>query len=354
MVKLLSVEMLATLIEKHGFTQFLSDLISYTKSDFSRWESFDKMPRPASHVPGGVIELMPISDESLYSYKYVNGHPKNPESGKQTVVATGQLSRVEDGYPLMISEMTTLTGLRTAATSALATDLFARTDSKIVALLGTGAQSEFQILAHTLVRDITTIQYYDTDPRAMDKFESNMQDSGLILRRCTSGEAAVTNADIIIVCTACKNHVDVVRKEWVKPGAHINGLGGDCPGKTELDINLLPSSKVIVEFFEQSFIEGEIQRFTEKEAKKIVHAELWEVVNGQKSARENDTEITIFDSVGFAIEDFSALRLTYELATKYNIGVDYNMVPPIKDPKNLISVLETAFTKSFPVNKCSA
>ena len=354
MVKLLSVEMLADLIQKHGFNNFLKDLITYTKEDFSRWESFDKMPRPASHVPGGVIELMPICDDVFYSYKYVNGHPKNPESGKQTVIATGQLSRVKDGYPLMISEMTTLTALRTAATSALATDLMSRKDSQVIALLGTGAQSEFQVLAHKMVRNITTVKFYDVDPKAMDKFEKNMAHSGLELIRCDSGESAVRDTDIIIVCTACKNHVDVVKKEWVKAGTHINGLGGDCPGKTELDIKLLPESKVIVEFFEQSFIEGEIQRFDHEAALKIVHAELWEVVTGKKPARENDQEITIFDSVGFAIEDFSVLRLTYELACKYNAGVEYNMVPPIKDPKNLISVLEKSFQKACISERLSA
>ena len=349
MVKVLSVEMLKNIIQKHGINQFIRNLISYIKADFSKWDSFHKTPRSAAHVPGGVIELMPINNDQLYSYKYVNGHPKNPESRKQTVIATGQLSRVKDGYPVMISEMTVLTALRTAATSALASDLLSRKDSITLGLIGTGAQSEFQVLAHKLIRDFQHINYYDIDENAMSKFKHNMQNYGIDTTQMDSAKCVAESSDVLIICTACKKHVDVIKQEWIRPGTHINGLGGDCPGKTEIDKKLLPNSKVIVEFFEQSFIEGEIQRFDKKTAKNIVHAELWEIINSHKQSRINNTEITIFDSVGFAIEDFSALRLTYDLACQYAIGKDINMIPPISDPKNLISILEHNKIKGIKV-----
>jgi len=291
---------------------------------------------------------MPIADKEYFSYKYVNGHPGNPsDNNKQTVVATGQLSKVSDGYPLFISEMTTLTALRTAATSALASDLLARKDAKTIAMIGTGAQSDFQILAHCLVRDIDTVRYHDIDANAMIRFYGNMHGYDFKLVACESNEEAVKDADIIIVCTACKNHVDVIKEEWVKPGVHINGLGGDCPGKTEIEKSLLPKAKVVVEYFEQSFFEGEIQRFSEKEAKDIVYAELWELITDQKAGRENDEEITLFDSVGFAIEDFSVLKMTYELCEKYQMGRVMNMIPPLNNPKNLFSVLRLSSDSSM-------
>lgn len=112
---------------------------------------------------------MPTADKELFTYKYVNGHPGNPKYGKQTVIATGQLSEIKHGYPLLISEMTILTALRTAAATILATDYLARKDSKTMALIGTGAQSEFQTLAHKLIRPIQTVRYFDTDPQAMKK-----------------------------------------------------------------------------------------------------------------------------------------------------------------------------------------
>lgn len=338
-MKILSVEALTQLIMQHGFDHYLTDLIQTLKQDYSRWQKFTKMPRPAMHVPGGVLELMPICDDTYYSFKYVNCHPKNPLTGKLTVVATGQLSRIDTGYPLMFSEMTLLTALRTVATSALATDLMARKNAKIMALIGTGAQSEFQVRGLQLVRDIVEVRFFDIDPAAMDKFEQNLAGDSVRLIRCKNAKEAVEGADIVTTCTACKDHVDVIKNEWIKSGTHINALGGDCPGKTELELSILPRSRIVVEYFEQSCTEGEIQRWTQADAKKHVYAELHELINGTKQGRENDQEITLFDSVGIALEDYSALRLTYELALKYNLGQDLNLIPDLTDPKNLISIL---------------
>ena len=338
-MKLITVQDLAVIVKHHGFDDFMRDLVSYLKQDFIRWSEFDKSPRYAAHVPGGVLELMPTADNQYFSYKCVNGHPANPFSGKQTVVATGQMNEIKYGYPVLLSEMTTLTGFRTAATAIIATDYLARQNSSVLAIIGTGAQSEFQTLAQKLVRPIKTVRYFDTDPEAMLKFAKNLANSGLELIACKDAEEACFGADIITVCTACKLHAIVIQDAWVKPGVHINGLGGDCPGKTELEKAMLFRSKVVVEFTEQSMVEGEIQQLTPAEAKDVIYAELWELINGNKVGRQNDDEITIFDSVGFAVEDFSALRLTHDLAHKYGIGHDVDMVPNIQDPKNLISVL---------------
>jgi ornithine cyclodeaminase len=339
-MKIISVESLTKLIELYGFENYLRDLMGALKRDFGNWDSFTKIPRPAMHVPGGVLELMPICDnKTYYSFKYVNCHPKNPLIGQQTVVATGQLCRIDTGYPIMFSEMTILTALRTAATSALATDLMARKNAKVFALIGTGAQSEFQMRGQLLVRDISEVRYFDIDPAAMDKFEKNFRKSSFKLVRCKNAQEAVLGADIITVCTACKAHVDVVKNKWIVPGVHINAMGGDTVGKTELEKNILPRSRIFVEYFDQSFIEGEIQRFPEKKARELVQGELHELVNGRKKGRLSRNDITLFDSVGIALEDYSVLRLTYELAEKFGIGEEINLTPILPDPKNLMSVL---------------
>lgn len=341
-MKIISIESLQKIVNQHGFDNFLLDLKKALMRDFSRWEKFTKMPRPAMHVPGGVLELMPICDNELYySFKYVNCHPKNPDSGQMTVVATGQLSRIDTGYPLMFSEMTLLTAFRTAAESALATDLMSRRNSHVLAIIGTGAQSEFQVKALQLVRKITEVRYFDIDIKAMDKFEKNMKNTKLTIIRCRSVKEAVQGADVITICTACKAHVDVVKNAWIKEGVHINALGGDTIGKTELELSILSRSRIVVEYFEQSFIEGEIQRLSETDAKKKVYAELHELVKGNKKGRIKESDITLFDSVGIGLEDYSALRLTYELAEKYSIGEDLHLIPAQKDPKDLFSVLST-------------
>lgn len=339
-MKLISVQDLANIVHKHGFNTFMEDLVKYIKEDFLRWNEFDKSARYAAHVPGGVIELMPIADKQYFTFKYVNGHPDNPLQGKQTIIAVGQMSGVHDGFPILLSEMTTLTALRTSATSMIATDNLAKKKSSVLALVGTGAQGEFQALGHRMVRPITTIRYYDIDPQAMKKFERNMSGKGFKLIPCKDAEEACKGADIITVCTACKKHAVVIKNSWVEHGCHINGLGGDCPGKTELEKSILFRGKVCVEYKAQSLIEGEIQQLKEEEVDKVVYAELWELINGSKMGREKDSEVTVFDSVGFAIEDFSALRLTYDLSKRYGIGQEAHLTPQIKDPKNLYSVLD--------------
>lgn len=347
-MKIITVESLTEILARYGLDNYLVDLMEALKRDFGRWQSFTKMPRPAMHVPGGVLELMPICDnETYYTFKYVNCHPKNPLIGQQTVVATGQLSRIDTGYPLMFSEMTILTALRTAANAALATDLMSRKDSRILALIGTGAQSEFQVEGLQLVRDLNEVRYFDIDPKAMDKFAENMNNTGIKLVRCRDAEEAVKGADIITTITACKANVDVIKNKWVKAGVHINALGGDTIGKTELELGILKRCRIVVEYFDQSLIEGEIQRLKRNEAKKMVYAELFELVNGSKTGRKNDREITLFDSVGIALEDYSVLRLTYELAQKYNLGEEGNFTPQLTDPKDLIATLRLKRPRFF-------
>jgi ornithine cyclodeaminase len=343
MVRLLNVKMMTKLIHKQGIEAIFADIMAQLKKDFTNWESFQNIPRPAFHVDGGVLELMPVCGKEKFAFKCVNGHPKNTAVGKQTVVATGQLLNVDDGYPILITEMTLLTALRTASVSAIASDLMARKDASTLAVIGNGAQSEYQTIAHKLIRDIKEVRYFDTDPKAMDKYEQNMKlnfaGHKVDLVRCNDAKSAVTGADIIIVCTACKAHAEVIKYDWLTKGQHINGLGGDCPGKTELQKEILENSYVAVEFFDQSFIEGEIQVFDEEKARSIVDAHFYEIIRGDKVGRNNDDEITVFDSVGIALEDLSALSVIHTLSEKYNIGEIYEMIPDIKDPKNLFGLL---------------
>jgi ornithine cyclodeaminase len=297
-------------------------------------------PRPSIDTPGGVIELMPIRSKDKHVFKYVTSYPRNPDLGYQTVVALGQLSNVATGYPLMVAEMSAMTALRTAVTTALATSLMARKSSRVMAMIGTGAQSEFQVRVAALLCGIDEIHYFDTDSKAMDKFAFNMQDHPLKLVRCKNVKEAVKGADIITTCTANMGHHDVLKNDWVKPGVHINAIGGDCPDKTELEVVILPRARLVTDYFEQAITEGEIQRFSRSTAKSMVYAELHDLVTGHKQGRHEDEEITIYDSVGMALEDYSALCLTYRLAKQYKLGEHYHMLPMIDAPKDLISSLQ--------------
>ncbi len=333
MTQFIGISEMGRLVRATGTARFLTRLADYIRTEFSRWAEFEKSARVASHSKVGVIELMPTSDGRLYSFKYVNGHPGNPRTGKLTVTAFGVLADVETGYPLLISEMTLLTALRTAATSAVAAKALARPDSKVLALLGAGAQSEFQALAFQALVGIEEIRVYDPDVRAVEKFMANAAGFGLRLIRMPSAEVAVRGADIVTVCTAVKGRATVIDAAMLSPGTHVNAIGGDCPGKTELHADVLDAARVFVEFAPQTRVEGEIQQAPPD----YPVTELWEVLTGKKAGRTNATEITVFDSVGFAIEDFSALRLVHDLTA--GAGRSLDLIPDMADPKNLYGEL---------------
>jgi ornithine cyclodeaminase len=174
MVDFIGVERVTELVAQRGAAYFIEELAAQIQADFLRWDAFDKSPRHATHSSVGVIELMPTSDGQLYAFKYVNGHPSNTALGLLTVTAFGVLSDVRTGYPLLLSELTLTTALRTAATSALAARRMARPDSRVMALIGNGAQSEFQAIAFHHMLGIRELRLYDTDPRATHKLERNL------------------------------------------------------------------------------------------------------------------------------------------------------------------------------------
>ncbi len=224
---------------------------------------------------------MPISDPELYAFKYVNGHPSNPLRGYQTVTAFGVLANVHNGYPVFVAEMTLLTALRTAATSAFAARALARPDSSVMALIGTGSQAEFQALAFREVLGISRLRVFDTDPDAMAKLVRNLTPLGFEIEVCGTAAEAARGADIVTTCTADKQNATVLSDADVQPGTHLNAIGGDCPGKTELDPAILDRAAVFVEYTPQTRIEGELQN---KPADFAV-TELWEVVTGAAPGR---------------------------------------------------------------------
>lgn len=331
----LDVSDMQSLFRKVGLTSLNKQLVEQLEDDLRQWQRFSKSPRHATHYDHGVIELMPCSDDQLYTFKYVNGHPNNTLEGKLCVAAMGLLADVSTGYPLMISEMTLLTALRTAAVAALGARYLARPESTVLSIIGTGAQSEFQAMAISSFFNIDEVRIYDTDRQAMLKFSENMESRFNKIIPCGAIRQTVKPADIIVTATAAKKAVELFTLNDIKPGAHIHAMGGDCPGKTELGKDLLNNSKLVVEYREQSLLEGEIQQLDESS----IYAELWQLVTEDKKGRENNDEITILDSVGFALEDFSTLKLVYKLAEELKLGKHIELIPELDDPKNLYSLI---------------
>ncbi|MCV6546707.1 MAG: ornithine cyclodeaminase [Cohaesibacter sp.] len=337
-VPFVSVDNMMKLVLNIGIENVLKGIAEQIENDFKRWKLFDKTPRIASHSKEGVIELMPTSDGEVYGFKYVNGHPKNTKEGLQTVTAFGLLADVESGYPVLLTEMTILTALRTAAMSAVAAKYLAPKQSKVMAMIGNGAQCEFQALAFKDICGIDTVRLFDIDPIATDKAVFNLKDSGLTIIRTSSHEDCVNGADIITTCTADKQYATILTDNMVGSGIHINAIGGDCPGKTELHKDILLRSDIFVEFPPQTRVEGEIQQL---DADHPV-TELWQVITGDKKGRTDNQQITLFDSVGFAIEDFSALKYLYGAIKNTSFYDELDMIADPDEPRDLFGMVQRA------------
>jgi ornithine cyclodeaminase len=338
LVPFVSVDQMMKLVHKIGITQVLTDLAYEIEADFRRWPQFDKTPRVASHSDIGVIELMPTSDGETYGFKYVNGHPSNMARGLQTVTAFGLLADVATGYPLLLSEMTILTALRTAATSAMAAKHLAPEASTTMALIGNGAQAEFQALAFQAICGLTEVRLYDIDPAATAKCARNLAGSGLTVTPCRTAEEAILGAHIITTVTADKAYATILTDNMVGAGVHINGVGGDCPGKTELHRDILLRSSIFVEYPPQTRIEGEIQQLDPDHPV----TELWQVITGATPGRTSADQVTLFDSVGFAVEDFSALRYIHKKALETGLYTNLDMIADPDDPRDLFGMLMRA------------
>jgi ornithine cyclodeaminase len=333
MTRFIDVATMADLVAECGLETFLGDLADALAADFVRWPEFDKSARVASHSEVGVIELMPAADRQRYAFKYVNGHPANTRRGLYTVMAFGVLADVDTGWPVLLSELTLATALRTAATSLMAARALARPDARRMALIGNGAQAEFQALAFHAHLGIEEIVAFDVDPAATDKLMRNLAQAapGLRVRRAASTREAVRGADIVTTITADKTRATILTPDLIEPGMHLNAVGGDCPGKTELHADVLRAARVFVEYEPQTRIEGDIQQLPAD----FPVVDLWRVLAGQAEGRQRADQVTVFDSVGFALEDFSTLRLVAERAEALGLGETIELVPSADDPKDL-------------------
>lgn len=340
MTTLLTTHDIARIAATHGLPDILGRLVGYLEADFGRWADFDKSARTAAHSAVGVIELMPVADDKEYSFKYVNGHPGNTRFGLPTVMAFGALADVDTGLPTVLSELTLTTAIRTAATSVMAAKRLARTGARTMALIGNGAQSEFQALAFHHLLGIAEVRLFDVDPAATDKLAANLADAapGLRVIRSASTADAVRGADVVTTATADKTNATILTADMIEPGMHINAVGGDCPGKTELDARVLDQASVYVEFEPQSRIEGELQQMPAG----FAVTEFWRVLAGDAQGRRSDAEVTVFDSVGFALEDYSALRLMRDCAARLGLGRPIDLVPMMDNPKDLFGHLRAA------------
>ena len=271
----------------------------------------------------GDLRTMPgyLEEQDITGVKIVNVHPDNRKIGLPTVMALVVLNSTETGAPLAIMDGTYLTDMRTGAAGGVAVKYLSRKNARTVGFVGTGNQARSQLLAINEIMDIYEIKAMSASEKETLAFKDDME----LRIECeiTTKKTIREVCDCDILVTTTPSRGPIVENDWILEGTHINAIGADAPGKEELDPLILKRAKVIVDDIQQASHSGEVNVPISKGLLSVndIFGELGEVITGKKKARTNDSDITVFDSTGLAIQDVATADMVYRKALKANIGM---------------------------------
>ncbi len=277
---------------------------------------------------GGLLLVMPSSmAAAALGAKLVSVYPKNRERGLPTIFATYVLMDPGTGRPLALLEGGFLTGIRTGATSALAARHLARPDSRVIACFGAGVQAAFQLrcLASVLALEWVLVVGRSRD-RAERFCETMARELGVPVKLAETPGQAVSQADLVTCATT--SSTPVFAGADLRPGTHVDAVGAFRPETREVDTETVARARVVVDTYAGAWEEAGDVLIPIKEgaiSRSSVHAELAELVTGAKPGRRGPEEITLFKSVGFALEDAAAARLAYDEARAAGVGVEVEL-----------------------------
>jgi ornithine cyclodeaminase/alanine dehydrogenase len=264
----------------------------------------------------GDFRAMPAYAGGSAGVKWVNSHPLNPERhGLPTVQGIYILSDPATAAPLAVMDATYLTAARTGAAAGVASKYLARPESKRAGIIGCGVQARTSLAALRVVFSDLEVAAHDRDPEVAAAFAAEVGG-----RVATAEEASGCD----IVCTSTPSREPIVRRAWIRPGAHINALGADGPGKQELEVEILKDATIVIDDLHQALSGGEVNVALARGELALgdLHASLGEVVTGVKPGRATEDEITVFDSTGLAIQDVAVARIVYDEARARGLGLD--------------------------------
>ena len=287
----------------------MREVIPAVEEAFRLWaEGKTQMP-PKSYltIGKGDFRAMPAALPGAAGVKWVNVHTQNPARGLPTVMAILIYNDPETGYPLAVMDATDITAYRTGAASAIASKYLARKNPRTLGLVGAGRQAYTQLMAHTELFNFETIRVYDIFEASLKRIINAFPQ--FRLEACSLEETVTSD----IVCTVTPAREPMVKKSMLRPGTHINAVGADAPGKQELEADILSEALIVVDDMKQSTTSGEINVPLSRGLldPRQIHGTLGEIITGQKGGRRRDSEISVFDSTGVAIEDIACARLLY-------------------------------------------
>jgi len=281
------------------------------------------------HQHNGEVDIKSgfVEDFRLIGTKIASGFYDNQKKGLPPGIAVIVLLDLETSMPLAIMDGTYITAYRTGAAGAVAASLLARKDSETVGIIGAGTQGRMQLLALRELFDIQNVKVWDINHEMANQYKDQMSmQLSIDIQVVDKPDAVVHDADILV--TATPSRKALINVDSIHDGIHINAIGADGPGKQELDPKIMTRvSKIVVDSLEQCRKIGEIQHalvqglINESE----IHAEIGEIVNRDKSGRESDDEITLFDSTGLSAQDIAAAKIVYDAANKKGLGKRINL-----------------------------
>ena len=264
------------------------------------------------------------ADGGALALKVVTVYPENPQKfGLPTTIGTLLLNDPRTGALVAIMDAGFLTAMRTGAVSGVATRYLAREDARTVGIFGAGVQARAQLMAMCEVRPIERALVCDPVPEGRDRFAAEMSEQLSIPVEPTDDPRACVDNDIVVAASSSSE--PVFEGGWLAPGAHINGIGSHAPNTRELDTVAVRRSKVVPDLIDACLVEaGDLILPIEEGAitQDHIHASLGEVVAGLKPGRESDDEITLFKSVGLAVQDAATAAQVYDLARAAGVGVE--------------------------------
>ncbi|HEY3165760.1 MAG TPA: ornithine cyclodeaminase family protein [Candidatus Binatia bacterium] len=279
------------------------------------------VPLPQIH---GRITSMPgcLNDDNALGMKVVTYFQENPKRGLPAILATIMLFSVETGKMIAVMDGSYITAIRTACASAMATRALANRETPVLGILGAGVQARAHIQALSRVRKLQQIKIYSPSGISATKIRKDMESEvGVGVKVAASSEDAVKHSDIVVTVTTAKE--PILKSEWLNAGVHINAVGSHRPDLREIDGATLARAKVVVDSREAIMAEcGDILLALKEKSipEDVIHAEIGEVLAGMKSGRESAGEITLYKSVGIAIQDVATANLVYHRALDRKVG----------------------------------
>lgn len=267
----------------------------------------------------GDFRAMPAFLDGAAGVKWVNAHPRNPEKhGLPTVRALYILSDPDTASPLAILDGTLLTAWRTGCAGGVASKYLAKKQPRTLGLVGCGVQARVLIDAHRAIYGDLELLLADVSEAAAKALQAEKGGRVVSMQEACGAD---------IVCTSTPVRSPVVKREWLRPGTHINAMGADAPGKQELDARILLDGRVFIDDTEQATHSGEVNVPLHDGVLQVeqIAGTLGEVVAGKKAGRSGD-EVTVFDSTGLALQDVALARALYDVARARGVGQSLDIV----------------------------